>query len=96
MILDYFGIEGPGWYMSSKTALLTLVIVSAWGFGVKMIIFLAGLQEVPESLYEVARLDGAGRFKQFWHVTFPEISHVFFFNVVMTTIDCLKSFNIAY
>ncbi|WP_343247288.1 sugar ABC transporter permease [Diplocloster hominis] len=96
MILDYFGIEGPGWYMSSKTALLTLVIVSAWGFGVKMIIFLAGLQEVPESLYEVARLDGAGRFQQFWHVTFPEISHVFFFNVVMTTIDCFKSFNIAY
>ncbi len=95
-VLAWFGIEGPDWYMSSKTALLTLIIVTAWGFGVKMIIFLAGLQDVPASLYEVAELDGASKWKQFWHVTFPEISRVFFFNVVMTTIDCFKSFNISY
>ena len=96
MLLGKLGIEGPGWYLSSKTALITMIIMSAWGFGVKMIIFLAGLQEVPQALYEAADLDGANRWQKFRYITFPAISQVFLFNVTMTTIDCFKSFNLAY
>ena len=95
-ILSSIGIEGPGWYMDSSSALITLIIISCWGFGVKMLIFLAALQNVPASLYEVAELDGAKRWKKFVYITFPSISPVFFFNVVLTTIDSLKSFNLAY
>lgn len=94
--LENIGIQGPGWYMDSSTALMTLVIISSWGFGVKMLIFLAALQNVPISLYEVAELDGASRWEKFRYVTFPVISPVFFFNVVLTTIDSLKSFNLAF
>lgn len=94
--LASFGIKGPGWYMDSSTAFLTLVIVSCWGFGVKMLIFLAALQNVPASLYEVAELDGAKSWTKFRYVTFPIISPVFFFNVILTTIDALKSFNLAF
>ena len=95
-VLASIGILGPGWYMDSSTALLTLVIISCWGFGIKMLIFLAALQNVPVSFYEVADLDGAGLWKKFRNVTFPMISPVFFFNVVLTTIDCLKSFNLVF
>ena len=95
-ILSSISIEGPGWYMDSSSALITLIIISCWGFGVKMLIFLAALQNVPASLYEVAELDGAKRWKKFVYITFPSISPVFFFNVVLTTIDSLKSFNLAY
>lgn len=96
MLLEKIGIEGPGWYLNSETALMTMIIMSAWGFGVKMIIFLAGLQEVPQSLYEAADLDGANAWQRFRYITFPAISQVFLFNVVMTTIDCFKSFNLAF
>lgn len=94
--LALFGIQGPGWYMTSDTALLTLIIISCWGFGVKMLVFLAALQGVPKSLYEVAELDGATKVQKFFKVTFPAISSAFFFNVVLTTIDCLKSFSLAF
>ncbi len=95
-LLAYIGIEGPGWYLDSGSAMITLIIISCWGFGVKMLIFLAALQSVPNSLYEVADLDGASKWKKFRYVTFPVISPVFFFNVILTTIDSLKSFNLAF
>jgi multiple sugar transport system permease protein len=61
-----------------------------------MVIFLAGLQDVPRSLYEAAELDGAGRFQQFRHVTFPIISPVVFFNLIMGLIGASKAFDSAY
>lgn len=95
-LLALIGIEGPGWFMDSGTALLTLMISSLWGFGVTMIIFLAALQGVPQCLYEVGELDGAKGFTRFWNITFPAISPVFFFNVVLTIIGSLRSFDLAF
>lgn len=95
-LLEYIGITGIGWFMDSSTALITLMISSLWGFGVTMIIFLAALQNVPASLYEAGELDGAKGLTRFLNITFPAISPVFFFNVVMTVIGSLRSFDLAY
>ena len=94
--LSKVGIEPLGWYADSQTALLTLVISSLWGFGVPMLIFLAALQNVPKDLHEVAQLDGANRWQRLRAVTIPAISPVLFFNVILTTIDSLKSFDLAF
>jgi len=95
-LLASLGIQGPGWYADSSTALVTLVITSLWSFGVPMLIFLAALQDVPKDLYEVADLDGASSWTKFRFVTFPAISPVFLFNVTLITIDTLKSFDLAF
>jgi len=90
------GIKPSGWYADSRTALATLVISSLWGFGVPMLIFLAALQQVPRELYEVSDLDGANRWQKFRAITLPAISPVLFFNVMLATIDSLKSFDLAF
>ena len=95
-LLSQIGIQGPGWYADSSTALQTLMISSLWSFGVPMLIFLAALQDVPRELYEVAELDGASRWAKFRFVTFPAISPVFLFNATLITIDALKSFDLAF
>lgn len=81
------GIEGPLWLASPQWALASLVFVSMWGVGSPMVIFLAGLQEIPESLYEAARIDGANAARRFRHVTLPGLSPVILFNVVMAIIN---------
>jgi multiple sugar transport system permease protein len=86
----------PAWTQSVDWALPALIIMSLWGFGGAMVIFLAGLQDVPRSLYEAAELDGAGAWSRFRHVTFPMISPVVFFNLVMGLIGALKAFDSAY
>jgi multiple sugar transport system permease protein len=90
------GIAGPAWMQSTTWALPALIIMSVWGFGGAMIIFLAGLQEVPRQLYEAAELDGAGAGRQFFHVTLPILSPVLFFNLVMGIIGALKTFDLAF
>jgi len=90
------GIRGPAWMQSTTWALPALIIMSIWGFGGAMIIFLAGLQEVPPQLYEAAELDGAGTWRKFYHVTLPMISPVLFFNLVMGIIGALKAFDLAF
>jgi len=95
-ILASVGIAGPAWMQSTTWALPALIIMSAWGFGRAMVIFLAGLQEVPRQLYEAAELDGAGAWNRFYHVTIPVISPVLFFNLVIGIIDALKAFDLAF
>lgn len=95
-LLGRIGIDGPAWLQSPRWALSALVIMSLWGFGGPMIIFLAGLQGVSRTLYEAAELDGAGIWRRFLHVTFPQISPVFFFNLVMGIIGAMKVFDQAY
>ena len=90
------GIEGPAWLDDSDWALPSLVLISLWGFGNAMLIFLGGLQGVPGSLYEAASIDGAGIWRRFAHVTFPQISPVFFFNLIMGIIGSLRVFDLAY
>ncbi|MCH2113969.1 MAG: sugar ABC transporter permease [Pirellulales bacterium] len=73
-----------------------LVLMSLWGIGNLLIIYLAALADIPHQLYEVARLDGAGRFRQFWHVTLPLLTPVVFFNVVMGLIHSVQAFTQIY
>ena len=95
-LLGFAGISGPAWTQSITWALPALIIMSLWGFGQPMVIFLAGLQDVPASLYEAAELDGASPWQRFRNVTLPMISPVLFFNLVMGVIGALKVFDSAY
>ncbi|MBW7896738.1 MAG: sugar ABC transporter permease [Opitutaceae bacterium] len=95
-LLALAGVTGPAWTTSPVWALPVIVIISLWGFGYPMVIFLGGLQTVPRELYEAAHLDGAGAWARFRHVTLPLISPVLFFNLVMGIIGSLKVFDLAY
>lgn len=95
-LLGKVGVQGPAWTQSVDWALPALIIMGLWGFGGAMVIFLAGLQDVPRQLYEAADIDGASAGRQFWHVTLPQISPVLFFNLVMGLIGALKVFDSAY
>jgi multiple sugar transport system permease protein len=94
--LRLIGIDGPRWLASPHWAMAALVLVSLWSIGSPVVIYLAGLQEIPETLYEAARLDGAGRVRQFWHVTLPGISPVILFNVVIGVIATWQIFALPY
>jgi multiple sugar transport system permease protein len=89
-MLSFFGIKGPLWLASQQWALPALIVKSLWGIGANMIIILAGLQGVPLSLYEAARIDGANRWHEFRHVTIPMISPVLFFVIVISTINSFQ------
>ncbi len=96
-ILFSLGVASPPhWLTSTKYALPALIIVSIWqGIGFNMVIFLAGLQGIPEQLYEAARIDGASAWTQFWRITIPMLSPTTFFVVVMTTISSFQVFDLA-
>ena len=91
-------LQGPGWFGDTTWAIPSLVLVALWGAigGNLMLIFLAGLQGVPKDLYEVAELDGAGKWDRFWHVTLPMISPTLFFNSILAIIGALQSFTPAF
>ncbi|GAA2073776.1 sugar ABC transporter permease [Pseudolysinimonas kribbensis] len=95
-LLSIFHITGLSWLGDPSTALYTLVALNVWTFGGTMVIFLAGLRQIPVSLYEAAELDGAGRWRKFTSVTFPTLSPVIFFNGLMVTIAAFQSFTPAY
>jgi multiple sugar transport system permease protein len=94
--LALFGIHGPSWISNPDTALYTLVALSVWQFGSPMIIFLAGLRQIPRDVYEAAEIDGASRSQQFWRITLPLLTPVIFFNGVVQTIDAFKAFTPAF
>ncbi len=95
-LLEKIGIQGPGWLTSETWALPALIITSLWGIGGTMLIYLAGLQGIPQELYEAAEIDGAGRFQRFRRLTIPLISHVTFFNLVLGIIGALQVFTDAF
>jgi multiple sugar transport system permease protein len=88
--------DPPLWLESPQWAMVSLVIVSLWFVGSPVVIYLAGLQEIPESLYEAAWLDGASRLRQFWHVTLPGLSPVILFNVIVGIINAWQVFALPY
>ncbi len=94
--LGLFGIEGPRWFSDPKWAVWGLVIMSAWGVGGEMLIFLAGLKGIPQTLYEAAEIDGAGRFQRFLKITLPILSPAIFFNLVMSVIGSFQTFDSAF
>jgi multiple sugar transport system permease protein len=95
-VLAQFGIAGPSWISNPDYSLYTLVALSVWQFGSPMIIFLAGLRQIPRSLYEAAEVDGATRWQRFWRITLPLLTPVVFFNAVVQTIDAFKAFTPAF
>ncbi len=95
-VLLQFGIHGPSWVSDPDTAIYTLVALSVWQFGSPMIIFLAGLRQLPRDIYEAASLDGATPWYQFWRITIPLLTPVIFFNLVVQTIDAFKAFTPAF
>ncbi len=95
-MLAWFGIQGPVWLGNTKTAIWTVIILAAWQFGSPMLIFLAGLKQIPTELYESASIDGAGSWSRFRHITIPVLSPVILFNLVMQTISGFLIFDQAY
>ena len=96
LLLDKIGIRGPMWLTDEKWAIWALILTSLWTAGGSMLIFLAGLQSIPNDLYEAASIDGAGRWSKFRNITLPLISHVTFFNLVLGIIGALQVFTEAY
>ncbi|NPV80866.1 MAG: sugar ABC transporter permease [Firmicutes bacterium] len=95
-ILYALGINGPGWITDPVWSKPSLIIMSLWGVGGSMIIYLAALQDVPVQLYEASELDGASPLHKFRHVTLPMISPAIFFQLVMGLIGALQYFTQAY
>ena len=97
-LLSLVGIQGPGWLSSIDWAIPALVLMGLWASvgGSRMIIFLAGLQDVPAELIEAAEIDGAGTWAKFWHVTLPLLTPTMFFNLVLGIIFALRTFEAAF
>ena len=94
--LALLGINAPNWIGTPQFAVYTLVLLHVWQFGSAMIIFLAGLQQVPPELYEAAEVDGARFWQKFWNVTLPMITPVLLFNLVLGIIHSFQAFTSAY
>jgi multiple sugar transport system permease protein len=94
--LALVGIHGKAWVNDPDTALGTLVLLGAWQFGAPMVIFLAGLKQIPSDLYEAAAVDGAGAWRSFWRITLPMLSPVLFFNLVLEVIHAFQTFTPAF
>ncbi len=86
----------PGWITNPKYALGTLVLLTVWQFGSSMIIFLAGLKQIPTDYYEAASVDGASKVQQFFSITIPSLTPVILFNLVMQMISAFQTFTQAY
>ena len=96
VLLRMVGLSGPLWFQSEQWAKPALVLMSLWGIGGTMIIFLAALQGIPPELYEAAELDGAGELQQFFHITLPMISPAMLFNLIIGVIGSFQVFTQAY
>jgi len=93
-LLSLVGITGPDWLGDDRLTMPSLAVLSIWkGLGFNMVLFLAGLQGIPRSLYEAAAIDGAGRWAQFRHVTWPLLTPTTFFVVVLGIIGSFQAFD---
>ncbi|PKO14114.1 MAG: ABC transporter permease [Chloroflexi bacterium HGW-Chloroflexi-10] len=96
-VLGVFGFTDlPGWITNPDYALWTLVLLTVWQFGSSMIIFLAGLKQIPQEYYEAASVDGANNVRQFFSITIPLLSPVILFNLIMQMIGAFQTFTQAY
>jgi len=95
-LLHAGGLPKVRWLQEPEWALPALILMSLWGLGGGMVIYLAGLQGIPEVFYEAAEIDGAGRWSKLWHVTIPLVSPVILFNLVMGIIGSFQVFTAGY
>jgi multiple sugar transport system permease protein len=96
LFLSVFGIKGPSWIAHPSYVIYAIVALAVWQFGSAMVIFLAGLKQIPADLYEAAEVDGAGKTRQFFRITLPLLSPVIFFNLLMTIINSFQVFTPGY
>ena len=94
--LSFFGIDLGGWIGNPKLVLPAMILLAVWMFGATMVIFLAGLKQIPKELYEAAEMDGAGPYHRFRAVTIPLLSPVIFFNLLLGLIGAFQVFASAY
>lgn len=94
--LSLIGVKGPLWLADEYWSKPALIIMSLWGVGGNMIIYLAGLQGVPRQLYEAAEIDGAGMTGKFWNITIPMLTPVIFFNLIMSIVWSFQIFTQVY
>jgi multiple sugar transport system permease protein len=95
-LLSYVNIQGPRWLADPDWALSALLIMSAWGLGRSMVIYLASLQGIPRQLYEAAAMDGANDWQSFWRIALPLLTPTIFFNLVLSVISTFQTFTSAY
>jgi len=95
-LLGAVGLPGPPWLSSEHWSKPAFILMSLWGIGPSMIIFLAGLQDIPQQLYEAAAIDGAGPWQRFWSVTLPMLTPTILFNLVIGIINSLQIFTQVY
>lgn len=96
-LLGLIGIQGPNWLTSTTWAMPAIILVSIWkGLGFNMLIFLSGLQAIPDGYYEAAEIDGAKWFYKFWYVTVPLLSPTTFFVTVMSIINSFQVFDAVF
>jgi len=94
--LGLFGVPAQAWLGNPDTALWTVILLSVWEFGSPMLIFLAGLKQIPEQLYEAASIDGAGPWKRFLRITIPMLTPLIFFNLILQMIFGFTVFTSAF
>jgi len=95
-VLSHLGIQGPRWLASPQWSLPALLLMSLWGLGRTMVIYLASLQGVPHHLYEAAAIDGAAAWHSFWKITLPLLTPTIFFNLVLSIISTFQTFTGAF
>jgi multiple sugar transport system permease protein len=95
-VISWFGAEGPNWLGSPQYVLPSLIIIALWGVGGTAIIYLAGLQNIPETYYEAAIVDGANAFQRFTRITLPLLSPTIFFQLVLGLIGVFQTFTPAF
>jgi len=96
VLLDGLGAGSVNWFGDPRMAMWPLILMSIWQFGSSMIIFAAGLKEIPSELYEAAEIDGANKFKIFFKITLPCLSPVILYNLIMQMISAFMSFTQAF
>jgi len=96
LLWELFRIQGPAWLMSRQWVVPALVIMSLWGIGGGIVIYLARLQSIPTELYEAAEIDGANAWRRLAHITIPMMTPVIFFNLIMGIIGSFQIFTQSY
>ena len=95
-VLGYIGIPAQHWISDPDTALSTLIVLVVWQFGSPMLIFLAGLKQIPSEMYEASSIDGANKLSSFFHITLPMLSPIIFFNLIMQIIHAFMAFTQSF
>lgn len=95
-LLGVLGISGPDWLLDPTWVKPALVVLSAWGAGGATVLLLSAMNSIPKEFYEAAEIDGAGPIRQFWSITFPQITPIIFFNLIMGLIGAFQIFSQVY